>query len=60
MNYWEALLNWMIQLNAITMRTYTTMLEYNEFIKRKEIEDERREIDTMLRECFDHVAINVE
>ena len=60
MNYWEALLNWMIQLNMMTMRTYTSMVEYNEFIKRKEFEDERREIDNMLRECFEHVVINME
>jgi hypothetical protein len=56
MNYWEALLNWMIQLNIATMRT----LIHNQLIIKKEIEDEKREIDNMLRECFDHVAIHIE
>lgn len=54
---WQDWWSWMI------MRTYATVViqsAYNEFVKRKEIEDERREIDTMLRECFDHIVIEIE
>lgn len=62
MNSWEAWLTWMVQLNTVYMRRYTTMViqnAYNEFVKRREIEDEQREIDNMLRECFDHIIIKM-
>ena len=63
MNSWGAWWTWMVQLNTMYMRTYATMViqnAHNEFVKRKEIEDERREIDNMLRECFDHVVIQMD
>ena len=62
MNSWEAWWTWIVQLNTIYMRTYATMViqnAYNEFVKRKEIDDEKRDIDNMLRECFDHVVIEI-
>ena len=62
MNSWETWWTWIVQLNTIYMRTYATMViqnAYNEFVKRKEIDDEKRDIDNMLRECFDHVVIEI-
>jgi hypothetical protein len=63
MNSWEAWWTWMVQLNTVYMRTYATLAiqnAYNEFMRKKEIDDEKREVDNMLKECFDHVVIDME